>query len=74
MGQAHFAPPALESEVLAADRPALYAALSELAEQAETLRGLGCDLGQGFHFARPMDAEATMAFVARDERAPVDAP
>ena len=27
-------------------------------EQAETLRLLGCELGQGFFFARPMDAEA----------------
>jgi EAL domain-containing protein (putative c-di-GMP-specific phosphodiesterase class I) len=31
----------------------------EHAEQAESLRGLACDLGQGFHFARPMDAQAT---------------
>jgi diguanylate cyclase (GGDEF)-like protein/PAS domain S-box-containing protein len=27
-------------------------------EQAETLRRLGCELGQGFFFARPMGAEA----------------
>jgi diguanylate cyclase (GGDEF)-like protein/PAS domain S-box-containing protein len=32
----------------------------ELAEQWETLRDLGCRLGQGFFFARPMDADATM--------------
>ena len=37
-------------------------------EQAETLRELGCDLGQGFLFARPMDAEDSMAFVAGSGR------
>jgi EAL domain-containing protein (putative c-di-GMP-specific phosphodiesterase class I) len=31
--------------------------------QAEALRELGCDLGQGFHFARPMDAAALAAFL-----------
>ena len=31
--------------------------------QAETLRELGCDLGQGFLFARPLDAEASVAFL-----------
>jgi diguanylate cyclase (GGDEF)-like protein/PAS domain S-box-containing protein len=46
----------------------------ELPEQAETLRGLGCDLGQGFHFARPMDAEASLAFAARYARPTADAP
>jgi EAL domain-containing protein (putative c-di-GMP-specific phosphodiesterase class I) len=35
----------------------------ELTEQWETLRALGCDLGQGFLFARPMDAEASLAFL-----------
>jgi diguanylate cyclase (GGDEF)-like protein/PAS domain S-box-containing protein len=35
----------------------------ELPEQWETLRDLGCDLGQGFLFARPMDADATLAFL-----------
>jgi EAL domain-containing protein (putative c-di-GMP-specific phosphodiesterase class I) len=46
----------------------------EQPEQAETLRALGCDLGQGFLFARPMDAENSLAFVAgRREPAP-DAP
>jgi EAL domain-containing protein (putative c-di-GMP-specific phosphodiesterase class I) len=29
----------------------------EASEQAEALRELGCGLGQGFHFARPMAAE-----------------
>ena len=32
----------------------------ELVEQWETLRDLGCRLGQGFYFARPMDADATL--------------
>jgi diguanylate cyclase (GGDEF)-like protein/PAS domain S-box-containing protein len=35
----------------------------ELPEQWNTLRDLGCDLGQGFYFARPMDAEATLEFL-----------
>ena len=35
----------------------------EFAEQWETLRDLGCDLGQGYHFARPMDADATLEFL-----------
>ncbi len=35
----------------------------EFAEQWETLRDLGCDLGQGYHFARPMDADATLDFL-----------
>jgi diguanylate cyclase (GGDEF)-like protein/PAS domain S-box-containing protein len=36
----------------------------ELAEQEHALRDLGCDLGQGFLFARPMEVDATMAFLA----------
>jgi diguanylate cyclase (GGDEF)-like protein/PAS domain S-box-containing protein len=36
----------------------------ELPEQWETLRELGCELGQGFYFARPMNAEAARAFLA----------
>jgi EAL domain-containing protein (putative c-di-GMP-specific phosphodiesterase class I) len=35
----------------------------EFVEQWETLRDLGCDLGQGYHFARPMDADATLEFL-----------
>jgi EAL domain-containing protein (putative c-di-GMP-specific phosphodiesterase class I) len=30
----------------------------ERREQAEALRSVGCELGQGFHLARPMEAEA----------------
>jgi diguanylate cyclase (GGDEF)-like protein/PAS domain S-box-containing protein len=42
-------------------------------EQAETLRELGCDLGQGFLFARPMPAEDSLDFVA-GRRPAADAP
>jgi EAL domain-containing protein (putative c-di-GMP-specific phosphodiesterase class I) len=37
----------------------------ELPEQWHTLRGLGCELGQGFYFARPMDAESARVFLAQ---------
>jgi EAL domain-containing protein (putative c-di-GMP-specific phosphodiesterase class I) len=35
----------------------------EHAEQWDTLRELGCELGQGYLFARPMDADASVAFL-----------
>jgi EAL domain-containing protein (putative c-di-GMP-specific phosphodiesterase class I) len=35
----------------------------ELAEQWYALRDLECELGQGFYFARPMDADATLDFL-----------
>jgi predicted signal transduction protein with EAL and GGDEF domain len=35
----------------------------ELSEQWQTLRDLGCKLGQGFLFSRPMDADASVAFL-----------
>jgi diguanylate cyclase (GGDEF)-like protein/PAS domain S-box-containing protein len=35
----------------------------ELSEQWQTLRSLGCKLGQGFLFARPMDADTSLAFL-----------
>jgi EAL domain-containing protein (putative c-di-GMP-specific phosphodiesterase class I) len=41
----------------------------ESSTQYESLRALGCDLGQGFFIARPMDAAATSAWLARAERA-----
>jgi EAL domain-containing protein (putative c-di-GMP-specific phosphodiesterase class I) len=37
----------------------------ETAEQAELLIKMGCDTAQGFHVARPLDAEAAGAFVRR---------
>ena len=43
-------------------------------EQAETLRELGCDLGQGFLFARPLTAEDSIAFLAEQPRPAPDAP
>jgi diguanylate cyclase (GGDEF)-like protein/PAS domain S-box-containing protein len=46
----------------------------EAPEQADTLRELGCDLGQGFLFARPLDAESSLAFVAGRPRPTADAP
>jgi diguanylate cyclase (GGDEF)-like protein/PAS domain S-box-containing protein len=36
----------------------------ETAEQLDLLRGLGCDQGQGYLFARPMPAEEVPAFLA----------
>jgi len=38
----------------------------ELAEQANSLEELGCELGQGYLFARPMDAAALSNFLALD--------
>ena len=47
----------------------------EFSEQWDTLRELGCGLGQGFYFARPMDIDATMEFLAGAEPVPsADAP
>jgi EAL domain-containing protein (putative c-di-GMP-specific phosphodiesterase class I) len=43
--------------------PAVVAEGIEHAEQAAALRALGCDLGQGFHFAGPLDADALAAFL-----------
>jgi predicted signal transduction protein with EAL and GGDEF domain len=36
----------------------------ETAEQLERLRALGCDLGQGFYFARPLTAERVSELLA----------
>jgi diguanylate cyclase (GGDEF)-like protein/PAS domain S-box-containing protein len=35
----------------------------EFADQWETLRALGCDLGQGYHFSRPLDGDAMLEFL-----------
>ncbi len=45
----------------------------ELPEQWERLRELGCDLGQGYLFARPMTADAALAFLASTRATAVDA-
>jgi len=36
----------------------------EYPEQSATLRELGCDTGQGFYFARPMDPERLISFLS----------
>jgi diguanylate cyclase (GGDEF)-like protein/PAS domain S-box-containing protein len=46
----------------------------EYPEQWETLRELGCGLGQGFYFARPMQADEAVEFLRSRQSAPTDAP
>jgi diguanylate cyclase (GGDEF)-like protein/PAS domain S-box-containing protein len=46
----------------------------EFSEQWETLRELGCGLGQGFYFAKPMQAEDAVEFLRSRQSAPTDAP
>jgi diguanylate cyclase (GGDEF)-like protein/PAS domain S-box-containing protein len=46
----------------------------EFPEQWATLRELGCGLGQGFYFARPMDADATLDYLRAERLTSVDAP
>jgi len=41
----------------------------ELPEQIASLRDLGCDLGQGFLFARPMNREALVEYLVNGEQA-----
>jgi diguanylate cyclase (GGDEF)-like protein/PAS domain S-box-containing protein len=38
----------------------------ELDEQLQRLRDLGCELGQGFHFARPMESKHVLDYVASE--------
>jgi diguanylate cyclase (GGDEF)-like protein/PAS domain S-box-containing protein len=38
----------------------------ELDEQLQRLRDLGCALGQGFHFARPMESESMLDYLAEN--------
>jgi EAL domain-containing protein (putative c-di-GMP-specific phosphodiesterase class I) len=35
----------------------------EYPEQSDTLKELGCDTGQGFYFARPMESERLVHFL-----------
>jgi diguanylate cyclase (GGDEF)-like protein/PAS domain S-box-containing protein len=46
----------------------------EFPEQWTTLRDLGCGLGQGFYFARPMDADTTVEYLRAEQPAATDAP
>jgi len=41
----------------------------ETESQLHDLAGLGCDLGQGFLYARPMEEEALMSFLGKQEGA-----
>ncbi len=45
----------------------------EFQEQWATLRGLGCELGQGFYFARPMDSAATIEYLRSSAYLPASA-
>ena len=38
------------------------------AEQLNLLKGLGCELGQGYHFARPLPGDEAAKFLATDPR------
>jgi len=42
----------------------------ETAEQLGQLQALGCDRGQGYLFARPLDADEIGALLARGPRVP----
>jgi diguanylate cyclase (GGDEF)-like protein/PAS domain S-box-containing protein len=69
-----------ENETLTSAIIALGASLSlevvaegiELPEQANSLEELGCELGQGFLFAKPMSSAALTDFLAVTDAAPAD--
>jgi EAL domain-containing protein (putative c-di-GMP-specific phosphodiesterase class I) len=44
----------------------------ETAEQLEQLRALGCDHGQGYYFAKPLQPGSIRQFLTAHERAPAD--
>ena len=46
----------------------------ELSEQWTTLRDLGCDKGQGYFFARPMDSDSVLDFLRSSQAAVPAAP
>jgi diguanylate cyclase (GGDEF)-like protein/PAS domain S-box-containing protein len=44
----------------------------EFPEQSDTLRELGCETGQGFYFARPMEPEQLLGYLRERAREPGD--
>ena len=46
----------------------------ESGAQAEALAACGCDLAQGFHLGRPLDADATRALIVEAAATPIVAP
>jgi diguanylate cyclase (GGDEF)-like protein/PAS domain S-box-containing protein len=77
--------PALPSDDGGAHRSVMVAAISQLAhalslqmvaegieapEQVSTLRGLDCQYGQGFYFARPLTADALAGLLSRQAAEP----
>jgi EAL domain-containing protein (putative c-di-GMP-specific phosphodiesterase class I) len=44
----------------------------ETAEQFEQLRALGCDHGQGYYFAKPLQAGSVQSFLAAHQRVSAD--
>ena len=46
----------------------------ETAEPFEQLRALGCDLGQGYYFAKPLQHGSVQPFLAAHQRVPAEQP